>query len=191
MPPQLMALDEGPNILLDKPILLIGRHQECDIQIPSRKISRRHCCIAQVNDHLVIRDLGSTNGIRVNGIKVNEGQLKSGDEVVIGNFKYEVKFQPAPVAAIAAGPPKQGPPPPALAVPAVPPPPALPAEARSPFDSGDEPIPIAEPNPLAPIRPTNKSQPPTGPQAREDGPDISHGFAESMSLEPPSEDEKK
>jgi pSer/pThr/pTyr-binding forkhead associated (FHA) protein len=71
MPPQLVALTEGPSILLDKPILLIGRHQECDIQIPSRKISRRHCCIAQVNDHLVVRDLCSTNGIRINGVRVN------------------------------------------------------------------------------------------------------------------------
>ena len=52
MPPQLVALSEGPNILLDKPILLVGRHQECDIQISSRKISRKHCCIAQVNDYL-------------------------------------------------------------------------------------------------------------------------------------------
>ncbi len=46
MPAQLMALTEGPSILLDKPILLFGRHPECDIQIDSRKISRRHCCLA-------------------------------------------------------------------------------------------------------------------------------------------------
>src|SRR5436305_10899263 len=92
MAPQLVALDEGPNILLDKPILLIGRHQECDIQIPSRKISRRHCCIAQVNDHLVVRDLCSTNGIRINGIRVLEGELKGGDELTIGNVSYQVRM---------------------------------------------------------------------------------------------------
>src|SRR5579872_1907583 len=64
MPAQLVALHDGPSILLDKPILLLGRHPECDIQIDSRKISRRHCCIAQVDDFLVVRDLGSTNGVR-------------------------------------------------------------------------------------------------------------------------------
>jgi pSer/pThr/pTyr-binding forkhead associated (FHA) protein len=48
MPAQLLALTEGPNILLDKPILLIGRHPECDLQLDSRKISRQHRCIAQV-----------------------------------------------------------------------------------------------------------------------------------------------
>lgn len=90
--PKLVALSEGPNIALDKPILLIGRHQECDIQIPSRKISRRHCCIAQVNNHLVIRDLGSTNGIRINGVKVVEGNLQANDELTIGNMNFRVKL---------------------------------------------------------------------------------------------------
>jgi len=92
MPPQLVALTEGPNILLDKPILLLGRHQECDIQLGSRKVSRRHCCVAQVNDYLVVRDLGSTNGIRINGIRVVEGSLKPGDELTIGNSRYQVQW---------------------------------------------------------------------------------------------------
>jgi len=92
MPPELVALTEGPSIMLDKPILLIGRHQECDIQIPSRKISRRHCCIAQVNDHLVVRDLCSTNGVRINGVRVAEGTLNAGDELTIGNHRYEVRW---------------------------------------------------------------------------------------------------
>src|SRR5262249_32406889 len=94
MPAQLMALTEGPNILLDKPILLFGRSPECDIQIDSRKISRRHCCIAQVNDYLVVRDLGSTNGIRISGVRGSEGRLRSGDEVTIGNHRYQVRWDP-------------------------------------------------------------------------------------------------
>jgi predicted component of type VI protein secretion system len=90
MPAQLIALTDGPNILLDKPILLLGRHPECDIQLNSRKVSRRHCCIAQVRDYLVVRDLGSTNGIRINGEKVDEGKLHAGDELTIGNFRYQI-----------------------------------------------------------------------------------------------------
>ncbi len=100
MPAQLVALDYGPNILLDKPILLLGRHPECDIQIDSRKISRRHCCIAQVSDYLVVRDLGSTNGIRINGIRIVEGKLSAGDELTIGNHRYQVTWDefPSPAA---------------------------------------------------------------------------------------------
>ena len=92
MSPHLVSKDQGPTIPLEKPIIVVGRQQECDIQIASRKISRKHCCIAQVNDHLVVRDLFSTNGIRINGVKVMEGCLRDGDELTIGNLSFEVRF---------------------------------------------------------------------------------------------------
>src|SRR5262245_43874570 len=98
MPAQLVALNDGPSILLDKPILLIGRHPECDIQIDSRKVSRRHCCIAQVEDYLVVRDLDSTNGIRINGQRVVEGRLNPGDELTIGSHSYQVTWDGGVVA---------------------------------------------------------------------------------------------
>ncbi len=90
MPVHLLSLTDGPSILVDKPILLFGRHEECDVQLHSKKVSRRHCCVAQVNNSLVVRDLGSTNGVRVNGVRVAEGRLNPGDELTIGNFKYQV-----------------------------------------------------------------------------------------------------
>lgn len=90
MPVHLLSLTDGPSILVDKPILLFGRHEECDVQLNSKKVSRRHCCVAQVNDYLVVRDLGSTNGVRINGQRVAEGKLLPGDELQIGNFKYQV-----------------------------------------------------------------------------------------------------
>ncbi len=98
MPAQLVALTEGPSILIDKPIMLFGRNPECDIQIDSRKISRRHCCIAQVNDYLIVRDLGSTNGIRINGTRVLEGRLNPGDELTIGNHRYQVRWDSVSIA---------------------------------------------------------------------------------------------
>src|SRR3954447_11003891 len=97
MPAQLVSLEEGPNILLDKPIVLIGRHEECDIQLNSRKVSRKHCCVAQVNDYFVVRDLGSTNGVRVNGVRVQEGTLRPGDELMIGNYRYQIQGEAQPI----------------------------------------------------------------------------------------------
>lgn len=90
MPAHLLSLTEGPSILIDKPILLFGRHQECDVQLNSKKVSRRHCCIAQIGANMVVRDLGSTNGVRINGKLVKEGRLTPGDELLIGNFRYQV-----------------------------------------------------------------------------------------------------
>lgn len=159
MPPQLVALSEGPNILLDKPVILIGRHQECDIQIPSRKISRRHCCVAQVNDHLVVRDLCSTNGIRINGVRVTEGALKVGDELTIANFRYQVNVggqpcQPAQVEALPLPPPH----PPVAA--------RLPARSPShddPFVSMDQPVPLNDPSgPLSALGLVPKAPPAPG-----------------------------
>jgi predicted component of type VI protein secretion system len=158
-PARLVALCEGPNILLDKPIMLIGRHQECDIQIPSRKVSRRHCYIAQVDDHLVVRDLCSTNGIRLNGVRVNEGQLKAGDELIIGNYRYQIAYgaDPAGVGASAI--------PSGVAVPDMP---NLAFQEGDPLDSADEPVPLAEPEAspprvAAPSRPMSPSAPPLPP----------------------------
>ncbi len=99
MPAQLLALTDGPSILLDKPIFLVGRDLECDIRFDSRKVSRKHCCIAQVSDYLVVRDLGSTNGIRINGVRVLEGRLRPGDELTIAHYRYQVRWdeQAAPL----------------------------------------------------------------------------------------------
>jgi len=98
MPVQLVGLTEGFKIIVDKPILLLGRDSECDIQFDSRKISRRHCCVAQVGEQLLVRDLGSTNGIRINGIRVVEGYLKEGDELTVGNHRYIVRWDSLPSA---------------------------------------------------------------------------------------------
>src|SRR5215475_8605587 len=94
MPAHLLSLADGPSILIDKPILLLGPPGECDVQLNSKKVSRRHCVLAQVSDYLVIRDLGSTNGVRINGQRVAEGKLRAGDELQVGNFKYQVCSDP-------------------------------------------------------------------------------------------------
>jgi pSer/pThr/pTyr-binding forkhead associated (FHA) protein len=89
----LNPVDRGRQIVLNKAIILLGRHPDCDVVLTrSRKISRRHCCIVQVNDKLIVRDLGSMNGVRVNGKKVrNEAPLHLGDEVTVGDIAYVVE----------------------------------------------------------------------------------------------------
>jgi pSer/pThr/pTyr-binding forkhead associated (FHA) protein len=137
MSAQLVSLDSGPSIFVDKPILLVGRHPECDVLIDSRKVSRRHCCVAQVGDYLVVRDLGSTNGIRINGVRVLEGRLKAGDQLTIGGHSYRVSWDSLP--AIPVDPEvhkpngKSG-----VRKPVAP-------RAQDNLESCDEPIPLAEP----------------------------------------------
>ena len=68
----------APPIALYRPVLLIGRHPECDVRIDSPKVSRRHCCIATAYDRVLIRDLGSRNGVRVNGRLLEESTTRAG-----------------------------------------------------------------------------------------------------------------
>src|SRR5437763_12470919 len=100
MSARLVPLTAGgaPIIAVQRPVLLIGRHPECDVRIDLPRVSRRHCCLAQVYDRLVIRDLGSRNGLRVNGRLVDEAELHPGDEVAIGPliFRLEADVPAAP-----------------------------------------------------------------------------------------------
>ena len=90
MPAVLVPIEQGKPIVLDKPIVLVGRHPDCDaVILNSRKISRKHCAVALVNNHFVVRDLGSMNGVWVNGTRVeNQSPVGFGDELMIGDVRF-------------------------------------------------------------------------------------------------------
>jgi predicted component of type VI protein secretion system len=90
MPVRLVALDEGPDIPVDRAVVVVGRHPQCDARIDSIRVSRRHCCMTADRDEVVVRDLGSTNGIRINGQRVEMGRLRPGDELAIAHIRYRV-----------------------------------------------------------------------------------------------------
>lgn len=94
MPAFLVPVDAGQCLIpLEKAIVLIGRQVDCDVSLShSRKISRRHCCIAQVNNKFVVRDLGSTNGVFLNGSRVHkESAIEMGDDLVIGDVRFRLQ----------------------------------------------------------------------------------------------------
>lgn len=96
MAARLVPQTEGsPIISCEKAITLIGRHPDCDgVLSDSQKISRRHCCIAQVDNRLILRDLGSMNGVTVNGEQVSEIELHDGDEIAIGDQDFVLEIKP-------------------------------------------------------------------------------------------------
>ena len=86
----LVPKEGGNTFQIDKPIVLIGRHQECDVSLQaSPKVSRRHCCIVQCGDRYILRDLGSMNGVRVNGHRIIETELQSGDQVSVADLLFQ------------------------------------------------------------------------------------------------------
>ncbi|MEX1098345.1 MAG: FHA domain-containing protein [Planctomycetales bacterium] len=139
----LVPLREGRTIPIEKAVVFIGRHPECDVVLTrSRKVSRKHCCVVQVDDRYLVRDLGSMNGVRVNGRRVkNEAPLAFGDELAIADVHYVLRDRAAPEC----GPAESGSPPRSAAnVPAGADRSRKPA-AAPPIDiSQDFPVPIAE-----------------------------------------------
>jgi diguanylate cyclase (GGDEF)-like protein len=80
----------GPNLggiaVLEKVETVLGRLEECDIVLAGEGVSRRHARIVrQENDEFEIEDLGSANGIIVNGEIRRRAILRDGDKIAIGS----------------------------------------------------------------------------------------------------------
>ena len=81
---------DGQRLRVDKRRVVLGRSRECDIQIEDANISRRHAELRQEGTSFWIVDLDSTNGIEVNGRRVQRAKLDPGDRFTVGST--EVTF---------------------------------------------------------------------------------------------------
>ena len=74
-------------------VMTIGRRESCDIRLNFQNVSGTHCELTFRNGVWHIRDLGSTNGIKVNGERTLRRPLRPGDEIGIANHKYTIQYQ--------------------------------------------------------------------------------------------------
>jgi hypothetical protein len=91
----LVSLDGGPNIPLSREPIIVGRHPHCNVRLPSPRVSRRHCCLSEIDGVVIVRDLGSTNGTTINGRRVEAGRLQPGDVLAIAHLRYSLEQGPA------------------------------------------------------------------------------------------------
>ena len=83
----------GQMIPIQGPKFLIGRADDCHLKPRSELISRYHCAIISEDSYVAIRDLGSKNGVYLNGERVAlENELKNGDKLSIGPLEFVVNF---------------------------------------------------------------------------------------------------
>ena len=73
-------------------ITLIGRDLECDVQIDSLGVSRRHATIHWTGDRFVLTDLQSFNGTFVNHERVWEHALQNGDAIAMGECQLRFLY---------------------------------------------------------------------------------------------------
>jgi pSer/pThr/pTyr-binding forkhead associated (FHA) protein len=93
---RLVSLGGCQEIVVGPNPLVIGRDPHCDIRIGSLRVSRHHCCLTEVAGEVEVRDLGSTNGLRVNGRRMVSGRLKPGDQLSIAHLDFRVVADPEP-----------------------------------------------------------------------------------------------
>jgi pSer/pThr/pTyr-binding forkhead associated (FHA) protein len=92
---ELIPLDGSKPIPITRDITLVGRKRGlCDVVIDHSSVSKVHCALARTDGLLFLRDLGSTNGTRVNGQRVTRGALLPGDELTIANARFRVHLGP-------------------------------------------------------------------------------------------------
>jgi hypothetical protein len=79
--------NEGARYLLDSDVVTVGRHPDSDIFLDDITVSRRHAELRREGARFGVHDVGSLNGTYVNGRRVEDQTITTGDEVQIGKFK--------------------------------------------------------------------------------------------------------
>lgn len=73
---------------------IIGRSEQCDLVLTSRRTSKRHCRLYFQDNQWHVEDLNSQNGTIVNGVKVTTETVKDGDTIRIGDYRIEIQWTP-------------------------------------------------------------------------------------------------
>jgi len=90
---ELVPVGGGDTIPLIRESLTVGRRDSCDICMRFPNISGVHCEFIFRNGYWWVRDLNSTNGVKVNGMRVQEKLLHPKDEVAIGKRRYMIQYE--------------------------------------------------------------------------------------------------
>src|SRR5262245_16846262 len=89
---QLMPVQGGETIHLQKEITLVGRKEGADLRLNHKTVSKHHCILVKADGMLLVRDLGSTNGTRVNGKRIRRAALMENEQLSIAGFGFRVHF---------------------------------------------------------------------------------------------------
>lgn len=88
-----LVFPDGRRVGIGAAVITMGRLPECAIVLDDPNVSRRHAQVRREGDAVLLVDLGSTNGTRVNGVAVREHRLVEGDVITVGTTA--LRFEPA------------------------------------------------------------------------------------------------
>ncbi len=87
-----LVLPDGQRLGIGNSPVVLGRLPECDVVLSDPNVSRRHAEVRRHGDEVVVADLGSTNGTRVNGTPIREHRLQGGDQISLGSTTLHVEM---------------------------------------------------------------------------------------------------
>jgi pSer/pThr/pTyr-binding forkhead associated (FHA) protein len=90
---ELQPIGGGDPVPLLRDVLTLGRRESCDVCLRFPNISGVHATMEFRDGYWYIRDMNSTNGIKVQGVRVQEKLLHPRDEVTIGKRKYIIDYE--------------------------------------------------------------------------------------------------
>ncbi|PIE33899.1 hypothetical protein CSA56_09425 [candidate division KSB3 bacterium] len=105
-----MPMEESEYVMFGHPVVTIGRQDDNDLVLTQHDISRHHAKIGLSRHHLLVEDLSSSNGTRINGLKIQrQAEIRDRDVLSIGRhttFEVRLHIQDKQIAARLC-PPKQ------------------------------------------------------------------------------------
>ena len=93
---ELVPVGGGDPIPLVRTTMTVGRRESCDICLKFQNVSSVHAELSFSSGVWFVRDMGSTNGIKVNGERVLNRPLRPGDEIAIAKRKYKIQYNLTP-----------------------------------------------------------------------------------------------
>jgi pSer/pThr/pTyr-binding forkhead associated (FHA) protein len=96
---RLIPADGSAPVELTRDVVLVGRGEDCDLRVDHKSVSKRHCVLVRTDGLVLLRDLGSTNGTRVNGTRVRRAALLPNDLIAFANFRFTLVFGGSPAPA--------------------------------------------------------------------------------------------
>ena len=101
----LVPVGGGDDIFLRKQELILGRSETCDIVLRYSNISGRHCRLVLSQGYWYVVDLSSTNGVRVDSVRVYDKRVDPGARISFAGHEYRIQYDPLANGALGIIPP--------------------------------------------------------------------------------------
>lgn len=94
MKAELVPANGDSPIPISRDVTVVGRRAGCDVVINHAPLSKRHCVLVRTDGLLIVRDLATTNGTKVNGQRVRWAALLPRDKLSLAGYKMSVYLGP-------------------------------------------------------------------------------------------------